>query len=64
MQAFEVENQLLNEINKLLKKLETDYSDDLIDKLGKKQEQFAALDGYSLQSKAEAILEGLRIFNC
>ena len=59
MQAFEVENQLLNEINNLLKKLETDYSDDLIDKLGKKQEQFAALDGYSLQSKAEAILEGL-----
>ncbi len=59
MQAFEVENQLMSEINKLLQKIETDYSDELIEKLGKKQEQFAALDGYSLQSKAEAILEGL-----
>lgn len=59
MQAFEVENELMNGINSLLKKLETDYSDDLIDKLTKKQEQFAALDGYSLQSKAESILEGL-----
>lgn len=59
MQAFEVENKLLNEINTLLEKIETDYSDELIDKLGKKQEQFGALDGYSLQSKAESILEGL-----
>ena len=59
MQAFEKENQLLHEINNLLQKIETEYSDDLIEKLAKKQDQFATLDGYSLQSKAEAILEGL-----
>lgn len=59
MQAFEKENKLLSEINNLLKKIETEYSDDLIEKLSKKQEQYATLEGYSLQSKAEAILEGL-----
>ena len=59
MQAFEAENKLLSDINLLLKKIETEYSDELIEKLTKKQEQFATLEGYSLQSKAEAILEGL-----
>ncbi|MBC8153716.1 MAG: ABC-F family ATP-binding cassette domain-containing protein, partial [Bacteroidetes bacterium] len=36
-----------------------DYTDDLVDKLGKAQDEFAALDGYSIQAKAEEILEGL-----
>ncbi len=59
MQAFERQNQLLHEINILLKKMETDYSDEIINRLAKRQEEFEALDGYSLQSKAEEILEGL-----
>ncbi len=31
----------------------------MVDKLAKLQEQFDALDGYNIQSKAEEILEGL-----
>lgn len=59
MQAFEHENKLLSDINVLLEKMTTDYSDELVEKLAKKQEQFDALEGYTLQSKAETILEGL-----
>lgn len=59
MQAFERQNQLQKRIDELLHQMETDYSDDLIDKLGKAQEEFEALDGYSVQSKAEEIMEGL-----
>jgi len=59
MQAFERENKLHDEITAILKRLETEYTDDLIEKLGKKQEEFDILGGYSLQSKAEEILEGL-----
>ena len=59
LQAFERENYIMNQINVLLKKMETDYSDELLNKLTKFQEQFEVLDGYSLQSKGEEILEGL-----
>jgi ATP-binding cassette subfamily F protein 3 len=59
MQAFEEQNRLQTEINLILHKLETDYSDALIEKLTKLQERFETLDGYSLQAQAEAILEGL-----
>ncbi len=59
MEAFEEANAVQGEINRLLKKLETNYSDDLVNKLSKFQEKFEQLDGYTLQSKAEEILEGL-----
>lgn len=59
MQAFERQNFLQEEIDKLLVKIETDYSDDVMEKLGNLQEEFAMLDGYTMQSKAEEILEGL-----
>ncbi len=59
MEAFERQNQLHDEIEDLLKKLESDYSDDLIYKLSSKQEEFEALDGYNIQYKAEQILAGL-----
>lgn len=59
MQAFERQNELQKRIDDLLHKMETEYSDDLVDKLGKAQEEFDALDGYTIQSKAEEILEGL-----
>lgn len=59
MEAFEEQNKLHDEIEEILKKLETDYSDNLIEKLSKKQEAFEALDGYNLQYKAESILAGL-----
>ncbi len=59
MQAFERQNQLQKRIDELLHEMETNYTDDLVDKLGKAQEEFEALDGYSVQSKAEEIMEGL-----
>lgn len=59
MQAFERQNFLQKEIDELIHKLETDYSDAIMNKLGTLQEEFAMLDGYSIQSKAEEILEGL-----
>lgn len=59
MQAFERQNQLQVQIDKILHEMEHDYKDELIDKLARVQDEFEALDGYSVQSKAEAILEGL-----
>ncbi|GAB3993618.1 ABC-F family ATP-binding cassette domain-containing protein [Spirosoma daeguense] len=59
MQAFERQNQLQKQIDELLHEMETNYRDELVDKLGKVQEEFDALDGYTVQSKAEEILEGL-----
>lgn len=59
MQAFERQNFLQDEIDKLLITIETDYSDSVMEKLGNLQEEFAMLDGYTMQSKAEEILEGL-----
>lgn len=59
MEAFERQNQLHTEIEALLKKLETDYTDDLIEKLSDKQHEFEALDGYSIEYRAHEILAGL-----
>ncbi|SEL12096.1 ABC-F family ATP-binding cassette domain-containing protein [Parapedobacter koreensis] len=59
MEAFERQNQLHTEIERLLKRLETDYSDDLIQKLSDKQMEFEALDGYNIEYRAHEILAGL-----
>jgi ATP-binding cassette subfamily F protein 3 len=59
MQAFERQNQLQVQIDKILHEMEHNYKDELVDKLARVQDEFEALDGYSVQSKAEAILEGL-----
>jgi len=59
MQAFEQANALQTQIDKLLHEMEVDYKDELVTKLTKAQEQFEALGGYSMQSEAEAILEGI-----
>ncbi len=59
MEAFERQNQLHTEIERLLEKLETDYSPELIDKLSDKQSEFEALDGYNIEFKAHEILAGL-----
>ncbi len=59
MQAFERQNELQRQIDKILNEMETNYRDELVDKLARVQEEFEALDGYSIQSKAEEILEGL-----
>ncbi|MGZ4000692.1 MAG: ABC-F family ATP-binding cassette domain-containing protein [Mucilaginibacter sp.] len=59
MEAFERQNQLHDEIETLLKKLETDYSEDLLHKLSDKQHEFEVLDGYNIEYKAHEILAGL-----
>ena len=59
MQAFEEALELQKKIDEVLAEFETDYRDELVDKLARLQEQFEALDGYNIQTKAEEILEGL-----
>lgn len=59
MQAFERENYLQQEIDKVLHEMDVNYRDELVDKLGHLQEEFDHLGGYTIQSKAEEILEGL-----
>ena len=59
MEAFKDAVGTQMQIEHVLKKLETDYSDDLVDKLTKLQEKFEHLDGYTMQAKAEEILEGI-----
>ena len=59
MEAFERQNQLHDEIEVLLKKIETDYSEDVLYKLSDKQQEFEALDGYSIEYRANEILAGL-----
>ncbi|MCA6074935.1 ribosomal protection-like ABC-F family protein [Fulvivirga sedimenti] len=59
MTAFGEAVDTQRRIEKILKKLETEYSDELIDKLTKLQEKFERLEGYSMQAKAEEILEGI-----
>ena len=59
MQAFEEALRLQDQIDKILVEFETNYTDDLVEKLADLQERFEALGGYTMQSKAEEILEGL-----
>lgn len=59
MEAFTRQNELHVEIEKLLKKLETDYSDDILNRLSDKQMEFEALDGYNIEFRAHEILAGL-----
>lgn len=59
MQAFGRAVTLQQQIDKILKQMETNYEDSLVEKLTKAQEEFEALGGYSMQSEAEAILEGI-----
>ena len=59
MEAFVRQNQLHGEIEVLLKKLEIDYSDEILNKLSDKQMEFEALDGYSIEFRAHEILAGL-----
>jgi ATP-binding cassette subfamily F protein 3 len=59
MEAFERQNQLHDEIEILLQKLETDYTEDLLHKLSDRQHEFEVLDGYNIEYKAHEILAGL-----
>ena len=59
LQAFAEALELQKKIDAILVEFETNYSDDLVDKLADLQERFEALGGYTMQARAEEILEGL-----
>jgi ATP-binding cassette subfamily F protein 3 len=57
--AFERQLQLEKEINEIIELLETDHSEETIQRLSDRQEEFERLDGYNINHKTEKILEGL-----
>jgi ATP-binding cassette subfamily F protein 3 len=59
MGAFKEVVNIERELEHIIKKLETEYSDELVAKLSKLQEKYDHLDGYTIQSKAEEVLEGI-----
>jgi len=59
MEAFSETLKLQHQIDEVLHQMEANYSDDLVDKLAKLQDRFETQEGYSIQAKAEAILEGI-----
>ncbi|SHL13770.1 ABC-F family ATP-binding cassette domain-containing protein [Hymenobacter psychrotolerans] len=59
MQAFAEALDLQKKIDAILVEFETNYTDDLVEKLADLQERFEALGGYTMQARAEEILEGL-----
>src|SRR6478609_5363704 len=59
MGAFKEVVDIERQIETIIHKLETEYSDSLVEKLSKLQEKYEQLDGYTMQSKAEEILEGI-----
>jgi ATP-binding cassette, subfamily F, member 3 len=59
MTAFKEVVDIERQMEAVIHKLETEYSEDLMDKLSKLQEKYEHMDGYTVQSKAEEILEGI-----
>jgi len=59
MDAFKEAVEYEIKIEHILKKLENDYSEKLVNKLASLQEKYESLGGYTLQSQAEEILEGV-----
>jgi len=59
MGAFKEALETHRAMEKVLHEMEHQYTDDLVEKLSALQEKFDRLDGYSMQSKAEEVLEGI-----
>lgn len=59
MTAFASTLALQKQIDEVIAQMEENYEDKLVDKLTKLQERFEAEEGYTLQSRAEEILEGI-----
>jgi ATP-binding cassette subfamily F protein 3 len=59
MQAFGEALNIQKQIDEVLLEFETNYTDDLVEKLADLQERFEALGGYTMQARTEEILEGL-----
>jgi ATP-binding cassette subfamily F protein 3 len=59
MGAFKDAVDTQRQLEKVIHQLDTEYSDELVNKLTTLQEKFEQLDGYTMQSKAEEVLEGI-----
>jgi ATP-binding cassette subfamily F protein 3 len=59
MEAFEEGLRIKEQIDKILAEMESNYRDELVEKLSRLQERFEALDGYTMEAKAAEILEGI-----
>lgn len=59
MEAFTEVLDIQKKIDKVLHQMEEQYEDKLVDKLNNLQEKFEMMEGYSVQSRAEEILEGI-----
>src|SRR5687768_2759834 len=59
MAAFKEVVEIERQIEIIIKKVDTEYADSLVEKLSKLQEKYDHLSSYSIQSKAEEVLEGI-----
>lgn len=59
MEAFEEGLRIKEQMDKVLAEMESNYRDELVEKLSRLQERFEALDGYTMEAKAAEILEGI-----
>lgn len=59
MQAFSEALATQKKIESLCQQMEVNYSDDLLTQLSNLQDTFERIGGYDIQSKAEAMLEGM-----
>lgn len=59
MGAFREVVDIEREMEHVIKELETDYDENLVERLSRLQEKYEHLDGYTIQSKAEEVLEGI-----
>ncbi|MBG8555554.1 ribosomal protection-like ABC-F family protein [Hymenobacter guriensis] len=59
MQAFAEALDVQKKIDEVLLEFETNYTDDLVEKLAALQDRFESLGGYTMQARTEEILEGL-----
>ena len=59
MEAFSHVLELQKQQEEILHEMETNYRDELVDELTKIQESIERLGGYDMESRAEAVLEGV-----
>lgn len=59
MQAFQRALDVHDEMERVIHEMETNYRDELVEQLGELQEEYERMDGFTLQARAEEILEGL-----
>lgn len=57
--AFKETLAIQDEIEQVLKLMETDYSEEVINRLAHLQDRFESHEGYTIKAKAEEVLEGI-----